>query len=179
MSFMKGDLLSKARKLMKGGIMARPRWLEAVIRYPIEQLFLCCCNCCCCWCCVFFFPHNFCCFERIVERWVFLFCFPWETEYLHSRRRHDVIEHPTSSYLRIDWWNPTMHAILRPNSYPSSKGLTSFFFFFFFFFFTGCFKIFTLPPKEFFTASIRYCILFLVRVLWSSFPLHVCSFLGF
>jgi hypothetical protein len=38
MSFMKGDLLSKARKLMKGGIMARPRWLDAVIRYPIEQL---------------------------------------------------------------------------------------------------------------------------------------------
>ncbi|KAH9572701.1 hypothetical protein CY35_02G165700 [Sphagnum magellanicum] len=32
MSFMKGDLLSKARKLMKGGIMARPRWLDAVIR---------------------------------------------------------------------------------------------------------------------------------------------------
>ncbi len=38
MSFMKGDLLSKARKLMKGGIMARPRWLDAVIRYPTEQL---------------------------------------------------------------------------------------------------------------------------------------------
>ncbi|KAH9572700.1 hypothetical protein CY35_02G165700 [Sphagnum magellanicum] len=34
MSFMKGDLLSKARKLMKGGIMARPRWLDAVIRVP-------------------------------------------------------------------------------------------------------------------------------------------------
>jgi hypothetical protein len=33
MSFMKGDLLSKTRKLMKGGIIARPRWLDAVMRY--------------------------------------------------------------------------------------------------------------------------------------------------
>lgn len=36
MSFMKGDLLSKTRKLMKGGIIARPRWFDAVMRVPPE-----------------------------------------------------------------------------------------------------------------------------------------------
>lgn len=67
MSFMKGDLLSKARKLMKGGIMARPRWLDAVIRYLIEQLLSVAVAD------VAFFSHNFCCCERIVERWAFAF----------------------------------------------------------------------------------------------------------
>lgn len=36
MSFMKGDLLSKTRKLMKGGITARPRWFDAVMRCVSE-----------------------------------------------------------------------------------------------------------------------------------------------
>jgi hypothetical protein len=72
MSFMKGDLLSKARKLMKGGIMARPRWLDAVIRYPTEQLLYAAAVAVVADV-AFFFSHNFCCCERIVERWVFVF----------------------------------------------------------------------------------------------------------
>ncbi len=109
--------------LWKAALWLDPLWLDAVIRYLIEQLLSAAVAD------VVFFSHNFCCCERIVERQAFV-VFPWETEYLHSRRRHDVIEHPTSSYLRIDWWSHTMHAILRPKSYPSSKGLTSFFIFF-------------------------------------------------
>eukprot|EP00246_Nothoceros_aenigmaticus_P008108 TRINITY_DN22600_c0_g1_i1.p1 TRINITY_DN22600_c0_g1~~TRINITY_DN22600_c0_g1_i1.p1 ORF type:complete len:164 (+),score=20.51 TRINITY_DN22600_c0_g1_i1:53-544(+) len=34
MSFMKGDLRTKARLLVKGNIMSKPRWLDAVERIP-------------------------------------------------------------------------------------------------------------------------------------------------